>query len=125
MAGVLKFLFFTCVAVVVGVVIGTVPIGGQTMAERIAAAYNKPATAAPTSVASTKAPAAPKAVARPAAKAKTAVAPAPAKAPASKAGAVNASAPRGPITAGAANTPDGHTESDKAAFDQIIAAKVK
>jgi hypothetical protein len=111
MFGLLKFLFYSCVAVVVGVVIGTVPFGGRTVAERIASVY-QPAGAA--AEAPKKALPAPKASARTAPRSKSG-----ATAPALVAMA------QGPLTAGAANTPDGHTESDKRALDKLIASKSK
>jgi len=41
MFGLLKFLFYSFVAVIVGVILGTVPVGGRTVAERIAGMYRK------------------------------------------------------------------------------------
>lgn len=111
MFGLLKFLFFTFVAVVVGVVIGTVPIGGQTVAERIAAVYQPGSSIAPAK----KAP--PKAAAR--------TAPRPKVAQASVAVPTPSPAPAKPVTAGAANAPDGHTEGDKMALDKLIASRAK
>ncbi len=119
MFGLLKFCFYTFVAVVVGVVIGTVPIGGRTIAERVSAAYQ----AGPTLAAPVKKPVAnsPKAVARATPRAKSTGA---ASAPVPTAKPMVASAAE-PITAGAANAPDRTSEDDKVALDRLIAAKTR
>jgi hypothetical protein len=39
MFGIIKFIFYTSIAVVVGILIGTVPVGGRTVADRIMDAY--------------------------------------------------------------------------------------
>ncbi|HEY3452443.1 MAG TPA: hypothetical protein VGK67_39230 [Myxococcales bacterium] len=123
MFGLLKFLFYSCVAVVVGVVIGTVPIGGRTVAERIAALYQSgplipsatPKKAAPT-----------KALARAAPRGKApSASPSPTPSPSAAAAVVAAAGAPGPVSAGAANSPDGHTDSDKAGLNQLLAAKAK
>jgi len=100
---VMKTLFYTFVAVVVGVFIGTVPIEGRTISDRIVAAFSSPAPSARTSK-----PVA--ASSRPTTKAaaKTRSAPVPAK---------------GPVTAGAANSPDQHSSEDRAALEKVIAAR--
>lgn len=121
MFGLLKFCFYTFVAVVVGVVVGTVPIGGKTIAERVSAAYQS----GPTLAAPVKKPVAnsPKAVARATPRAKgsasgTTSAPTPSGKP------MVASAEQ-PITAGAANAPDRTSEDDKVALDRLIATKAR
>lgn len=126
MFGLLKFLFYSCVAVVVGVVIGTVPFGGRTVAERITALYQSgPALAIDSPRKS--AASSPKALARttPRAKQAGAKASAPVPAPGASAAPVAVATAEAPISAGAANRPDGHTESDKVALDKLIAAKAK
>ncbi|MGC4121964.1 MAG: hypothetical protein QM765_46770 [Myxococcales bacterium] len=127
MFGLLKFLFYSCVAVVVGVVIGTVPIGGHTIAERIAALYQ---TGPVIPSATPKRPAPTKALARAAPRGKASATPAagapiPTPNAATSAEIVAAAGAPGPVTAGAANSPDGHTDSDKAALDQLLAVKAK
>ena len=123
MFGLLKFLFYTFVAVVVGVLIGTVPIGGHTVSERIAAAYQgAPELLEAQAKKLTSASPAPKAAARSAPRAKGNPAPTPLPAPPPK----NPTAPaRGPLTAGAANSPDAQSDEDKHALEQVIAARVR
>jgi hypothetical protein len=123
MFGLLKFLFYSCVAVVVGVVIGTVPFGGRTVAERITALYQSGPSQGIDAPKKSLA-VSPKALARTTPRAKQVTAK-PSSAPAPGPGAPAAAALEAPVTAGAANTPDGHTDSDKAALDKLIAAKVK
>jgi hypothetical protein len=112
MFGVLKVLFYTFVAVVVGVFLGTVPVGGQTIAERVAGFY----------------PAKPPKPAKPPARA----APHPARVeppPAHPAGHKPTRGPTGlaeaPTSAGAANAPDGHSADEKKALDRLIATRTK
>lgn len=121
MFGLLKFLFFTFVAVVVGLVIGTVPIGGRTVAERIASIYER----VPPSIAHAgkkTLPAMTSTKARATTRAKPAAPSVPVPVPVPSAA---APATHGVITAGAANTPDAHSEDDKVALDKLIAARVK
>jgi hypothetical protein len=124
MFGLLKFLFYTFVAVVVGVLIGTVPVGGHTVSERIAAAYQgapqmleaQAKKLAPSTTGS------PKAAARTGPRAKAI--PTPLPAPPSPPPNPTALA-RGPLTAGAANSPEAQSDEDKRALDKVIAARVK
>ncbi len=39
MFGIIKFVFYSSIAVAVGILIGTVPVGGRTVADRIMEAY--------------------------------------------------------------------------------------
>lgn len=121
MFGLLKFLFYSCVAVVVGVVIGTVPIEGKTAAERIAGLYQGTPL-----IPSTNAKKAPRALARATPRGKAATGtPVPAPSAAMAASIVAAAGAPGPVTAGAANSPERHSDSDKAALDQLLAAKAR
>ncbi len=124
MFGLLKFLFYSCVSVVVGVVIGTVPFGGSTIAERVASLYQ---TAPLIPSVSPKKASQAKAMARanPRGKSSARKAPIPAPSPATTAAMVAAAGAPGPESAGAANSPDRHTDSDKAALNQLLAAKAK
>lgn len=117
MFGLLKFLFYTFVAVVVGVVIGTVPFGGRTIADRIASAY-QPATAAKVAAPARRVP-------PPVVSSKTAARAAPRAKPSAPAPVAAPTPAAGPVTAGAANSPDAHTDADKAALDRLIATRVK
>jgi hypothetical protein len=120
MVGLLKFLFFMFVAVVVGVFIGTVPLGGKTLAERIGAGWSTAPSASESPA--HKVAGAPKTAARtaPHSKAPIAVAvlssPAPTAAPAIRAKLV---------TAGAANTPDRHSDEEQAALEAVIAQRTQ
>jgi hypothetical protein len=108
MFGMLKVLFYTLAAVVAGVFIGTVPVGGRTIAEwvvgshsvkpvvRAAAATPRPAHGDPGRVPLRR----------------------PAKIPA-------ALSETSPATAGAANVPDGHSADDKKALDRLIAGRAR
>ena len=115
MVAILKLGFFTLVAVAVGVLVGTVPIDGKTVGERIMTACRsepsrkakpaEPERAEPRSKGhgarariekATERPITPPAIAE---------------------------APRGPVTAGAANTPDGQNASDEKALEKLIAAR--
>lgn len=110
MFGVLKVLFYTFVAVVVGVFLGTVPVKGRTIAERVAGFYpakpaKPPARAAPRPVRIEPTPA------HPAGRKPT-------KGP--------MALTEAPTSAGAANAPDGHTApDDKKALDRLIATRAK
>ncbi len=107
-----RFLFYTFVAVVVGVVIGTVPIEGRTIADRLTAAFgDKPAKVAKPSTAAPQKPAAKTA---PATETKRAARAAPPK-----------PAPQGPVSAGAANTPDNRTEEEREDLAKIIATRAR
>ncbi len=97
------------IAVMVGVLIGTVPIGGRTIADRVVSAYQsapakkpapsaKPAQAGKVAVERTA-----KRTARDQAKA--------------------APERRAPISAGAANSPERHDENDRQALERMIAAR--
>lgn len=127
MFGLLKFLFYTFVAVVVGVVLGTVPFGGRTIADRVAAFYQSGSTLD----APVKKPVStsPKALARAAPRAKAPATPAPTAGPAPSASHPALERPtislHGPITAGAANSPDKASDDDKVALDKLIAAKTR
>ncbi|MGI5861180.1 MAG: hypothetical protein ACOX6T_03875 [Myxococcales bacterium] len=106
MFGLIKMLFYSFVAVAVGVFIGTVPVGGRTIADRIVSAYE----AAP-SVDSAKA-AAKSALER--------------GATASKGQAKAKAAPvasAAPVTAGQANSPERITAEERQALDKIIASR--
>jgi hypothetical protein len=120
MFGLLKFLFYTFVAVIVGVLMGTVPVGGHTVTERIVAAYQ----GAPQLLDAAKkvVPAPPKAAARTAPRAKSMPTPLPAPPPPAPSPTALA---RGPLTAGAANSPEAQSDEDKRALDKVIAARVK
>ncbi|MFN7131480.1 MAG: hypothetical protein ACK4N5_05315 [Myxococcales bacterium] len=122
MFAMLRFLFYTFVAVVVGVFIGTVPVGGRTIAERISAAFD-------TSQAMLQAQSAQRTdkPEKPAAKKggepqRAARVPPPSK-PGAQAPSPSPAAPQGPVTAGAANTPDARSEADREDLAKIIAAK--
>ncbi|HCF61193.1 MAG TPA: hypothetical protein DFS52_24750 [Myxococcales bacterium] len=103
MFGLIKMLFYSFVAVAVGVFIGTVPVGGRTIADRIVGAYE----VAP-SLDSAKA-AAKSAVER--------------GATASKGQATAKAAPAAPVTAGQANSPERTTPEERQALDRIIASR--
>jgi hypothetical protein len=105
MFGALKMVFFTFVAVVVGVFVGTVPLGGRTLAERLADLYQaRPAESAP------------RGAPRPAR-------PEPVRAPSRKLAKPSTAMASVPTSAGAANTPDGHSADDEKALERIIAAR--
>lgn len=113
MFGLLKVLFYTFVAVVVGVFLGTVPVGGRTIAERVAGFYQPkpskpPAASAPRTPRVEPAPAPAHPAGRKVPRGPTAVAEAPV-----------------PTTAGAANAPEGHSADDRKALDRLIAARSK
>lgn len=112
----LKMLFYTFVAVVVGVFIGTVPVGGRTIGERIASLYQSSSTPAGAKPAAVERPARAepqKSAARPAARARSA--PPPAQ--------VQAQAQAQAITAGAANSPDGHSAEERDALDKLLSSR--
>ncbi len=113
MFGVLKVVFYTFVAVSVGVFLGTVPVGGRTIAERVSGTYqSKPARPAPASPA------------RPARVEPAPAHPAVRKSPRAPAAGPTAMA-QAPTTAGAANAPDGHSDNDEKALERLIAARSK
>jgi len=110
MFGVLKMLFYTFVAVVVGVFIGTMPVGGRTIAERITGLYQVSPAESPGS-----------AKRRP-------VRGEPSRGPARKqpkSPAALAASPPVPTSAGAANAPEGHSADDEKALERLIAARSK
>jgi hypothetical protein len=118
MFGLLKMLFYTFVAVVVGVFIGTVPIQGRTIAERIAAAYQSQpfdfgAGKGPRPEPGTKPSSPAKAPARPATRARP-----------EKDKAVAQAEPKA-VTAGQANSPDAHAPEEQEAIAKLIASRSK
>lgn len=117
-----RFLFFTFVAVAVGVFIGTFPIGGQTIAERITAAVDKQTAkkSGPTKEKGTTRSAPQKQVAKPS-RGSTDTSKRTARATPAKA----KPAPQGPVSAGAANTPDNATDEDREDLAKIIAARAR
>jgi predicted lipid-binding transport protein (Tim44 family) len=117
MFALLKMLFYSFIAVMVGVFIGTVPIGGRTIADRVVSAYES-TPAGKTAQVSKAQPSqqraarqTPKAAARPVA------------AKAAPAGVAAPAAPAAPVTAGAANSPDRHSDEDRQALEKIIASR--
>ncbi len=116
MFGLLKMLFYTFVAVVVGVFIGTVPIQGRTIAERIASAYQSK----PFDFGAGKGPR-PEPASKPANS--TPPAPKPGSRPRTTGTALAESSK--PITAGQANSPDAHGPEEQAAIEKIIASRAR
>ena len=116
MWGLIKLVFFTFVAVAVGVFVGTVPVGGRTLADRIVSLYQagpgledlvKLAKTAASALAGAKAGGEAAAARRPY------EAPSELEPPRAK-----------PVTAGAANRPDAHSAEDRDALEQVIADRV-
>ena len=102
MFGLLRMLFYSFVAVAVGVFIGTVPVGGRTIADRIVGAYEVAPSLDPAKAA-----------------AKSAVK----RGAASKGQAKAKAAPAAPLTAGQANSPERTTPEERQALDRIIASR--
>jgi hypothetical protein len=107
MFGFLRFLFYTFVAMVVGVFIGTVPVGGHTLADRIASTFKSVSsnTGAKRGRAELQ-----KMVGRSAAH---------------RSGSAVGSTPLAPVSAGTANMPEGHSEDDRAALARVIASRAR
>jgi hypothetical protein len=87
--------------VAVGVFIGTFPVGGRTLADRIVSAYE----VAPSAVAAVQSQAG--------------------RTPARKATVARAEAkkPTGPISAGQANSPERRSDDERLALEKLIAAR--
>lgn len=113
MFGILKMLFYSFVAVIAGVFIGTVPVGGRTVADRIVGAYQ----AVPSSASVTDAARAKLDGRKAVSKAK------PAPRPEPKPEARASAKPAKPVTAGAANSPERYTDEDRQALEQMIASR--
>lgn len=132
MFALIKFAFFTFVAIAVGVVIGTVPVGGRTIADRLVRLYDEAAPKAGQLIDGLKAEPAPsqpdaKGAARASATAGRGnpAARTPQAAPTElepKAEAGRAAA-TGPVTAGASNRPDSFSTADRDEVEKIIAAR--
>jgi hypothetical protein len=125
MFGLLKLAFFTFLAIAVGIVIGTVPIGGKTIADRIVTAYESASKLA-------NLPEALKAEPSRTAQSSRIAEPAKASPARARSPEIHAIAPApshettwraAPISAGAANRPDSFSQEDRDEVDQIIAAR--
>ena len=115
MFAMLRFLFYSFVAVVVGVFLGVVPLGGRTVAERIAA-FVGPAVPKGASAGEPlpKRPDAPKRET-----ARQVIRSHPLR------GRIAAPTAAVPATAGQANSPDLVTEGERAKIDELIASRAR